>query len=96
MVSCLQATVSFQVQADESEKKTSHIFQFRLSGNNGLKDQNLALKWTHENIHLFGGDADRITVHGQSAGAVSASYHLLIKQSAGKSRGINKKVTILL
>nr|AYN64425.1 carboxylesterase [Dendroctonus armandi] len=59
-----------------------------IPGNNGLKDQNLALKWTHENIHLFGGDADRITVHGQSAGAVSASYHLLIKQSAGLFRSV--------
>ncbi|ENN80708.1 hypothetical protein YQE_02876, partial [Dendroctonus ponderosae] len=60
----------------------------RIPGNNGLKDQNLALKWTYENIHLFGGDKDKITVHGQSAGAVSASYHLLIKQSAGLFRSV--------
>lgn len=59
-----------------------------IPGNTGLKDQNLALKWTYENIELFGGDKDKITVHGQSAGAVSASYQLLIKQSAGLFRGV--------
>lgn len=45
-------------------------------GNQGLKDQILALKWVKDNIEAFGGNADNITVFGESAGAASINFHI--------------------
>ncbi|RZC33822.1 COesterase and/or Abhydrolase 3 domain containing protein, partial [Asbolus verrucosus] len=58
-----------------------------IPGNNGLKDQHLAIQWTHDNINLFGGDPDKITIFGQSAGSASCAYQLLNQQSQGLFRG---------
>ncbi|GAA6030806.1 hypothetical protein JCM8097_008885 [Rhodosporidiobolus ruineniae] len=47
------------------------------SQNAGIYDQRLALHWIQENIGAFGGDASKVTIWGESAGAISVAYHLI-------------------
>lgn len=46
-------------------------------GNQGLFDQIMALQWIQDNIKYFGGDPDKVTLFGQSAGAISIGLHYL-------------------
>lgn len=47
------------------------------SGNYGLMDQIKALRWVHDNIGRFGGDPNRVTISGQSSGAMDVGLLLL-------------------
>ena len=57
-----------------------------ISGNYGIFDQIAALDWVYDNIEAFGGDPEKITVAGQSAGCMSTQVLISSPLTKGKIR----------
>nr|ACI16653.1 esterase 1 [Liposcelis bostrychophila] len=56
-------------------------------GNAGLKDIVMALKWIQRNIAAFGGDPNKVTIFGESAGGVAVHFLMLSPMAKGLFRG---------
>jgi para-nitrobenzyl esterase len=61
--------------------------QYKASGNYGMLDQQAAIAWVNKNIAAFGGDPEKITIAGESAGSIAVSAQMASPLSRGLIAG---------
>lgn len=74
--------LGFMAHPEASKESGDHI-----SGNYGIYDQICALNWIHNNIAAFGGDPEKVTICGESAGGISVSILCASPLCKGLFRG---------
>jgi len=62
---------------------SAHGAPYERSGNAGILDLVLALRWVHDNIDAFGGDPTRVTIAGQSGGGGKVSALMSMSEAKG-------------
>jgi carboxylesterase type B len=70
-------TINYRVGPD------GFLYLGKQAPNRGLLDQIAALEWVRDNIAVFGGDPDNVTIFGESAGAMSVSTLLAMPRAEG-------------
>lgn len=75
-------TLGFLAHPELSAENPNHV-----SGNYGLLDMISGLQWVKENIAAFGGDPDKVTIFGESAGGIAVSMLCASPQAKGLFHG---------
>ncbi len=89
-------TLNYRLHALGFYSSKATLKEYKTTGNWGLLDQISALEWVHDHIREFGGDPNKVTIGGESAGAYSVSALLLSPKARGLfKRAIMQSGTIL-
>ena len=89
---CVYVSVNYRLGAlgclDLSSLSTPEI---PIDGNLFLRDLVMALRWVRDNVAVFGGDPDNVTIFGESAGAHAVATLLAVPRPKDCSRGRSRR-----